>query len=148
MPLRDLQLSPRRRLPARLLRVRSVRASGPGGQNVNKVSTKVDLSLDLEGAARVLGDGPVERIRRRLASRIAADGRLHVQAGRARTRGRNLEAAQTRMEALLGEALAVRPERRATRPSRASRERRPSAATTSLAAISSPPETEPTSRRR
>ncbi|MCP3984130.1 MAG: aminoacyl-tRNA hydrolase [bacterium] len=124
MPLRDLELSPRRRIPARLLRARSVRASGPGGQNVNKVATKIDLSLDLEGMAGLLGPTPTARIRRKLDSRIASDGRLHVQAGRARTRGRNLEAALTRMEELLCEALAVRRPRRKTRPSRASRERR------------------------
>ncbi|MAE95538.1 MAG: aminoacyl-tRNA hydrolase [Deltaproteobacteria bacterium] len=124
MPLRDLQISPRRRLPARLLRARSVRGSGPGGQNVNKVATKVDLALDLEGAEEVLGHRPLGLIRNRLASRIGPDGRLHVVAGRARTRGRNLEAALLRMEELLRDALIVVPHRKATRPSRASKARR------------------------
>ncbi len=122
--LRDLEISPRRRIPARWLRARSVRSSGPGGQNVNKVATKVDLSLDLAGVRDALGPRAESQVRAKLGSRIDPEDRLHVRAGRARTRGRNLDAAHGRMEALIREALHVAAPRKATRPTRGSQERR------------------------
>ena len=122
--LRDLRISPRPSLPSRLLSVRFSRSGGAGGQNVNKVATKVDLRLDLDAAAGLLGERSVHRIRTTLANRLDADGNLRVVSSEHRLQARNLAAAVSRMETLIRGALARTKPRKPTRPTRASRERR------------------------
>jgi ribosome-associated protein len=111
------------RVPAAALTVRAVRASGPGGQNVNKVATKIDLRVDL---ARVegLSDAARGRLEVLARHRLDADGRLSVTSQATRNQARNLEDARDKVRALVAAAL-VRPKSRtATRPSTAARERR------------------------
>ena len=122
--LRDLVLSTSRILPARLLSVQFSRSGGPGGQNVNKVATKVDLRVDLEGAIEVLNEALVARIRDRLKGRLDKNGNLQVVSSEHRQQAQNVEAALKRAETLLQGALTRKRKRRPTRPTRASKERR------------------------
>ncbi len=90
------------------------RSSGPGGQNVNKVSTRVTLLLDI---AKCPGFSEVQekRIRTCLKTRISKDGILRVISQRHRTQAANKEAAVARLVELLGSALETRPHRRKTK---------------------------------
>lgn len=100
-----------------------MRASGPGGQNVNKVASKILLEVDL---AKV--EGLDELARRRLATfagrRLGADGVLRITAQRSRDRFRNLGEARDKVRDLLEKAQLAPKARRATRPSRALKEER------------------------
>ena len=98
-------------------------ASGPGGQNVNKVETRVTLRFDL-AASSVLDEGQKERIREQLKGRVDKEGRVRVTSQRHRTQSRNLAAARERMAELLEAALEERPPRRPTRPGKGAKRRR------------------------
>ena len=110
-------------IPAGELEWRFSRSSGPGGQSVNTADSRVELSFDV-GRSTVL-PGPLrERLLARLAHRLV-DGVLTIAASEYRSQHRNREAARARLTDLLTEASAPpAPKRRATRPSRGSKERR------------------------
>lgn len=111
------------RVPPAALSVRAVRASGPGGQNVNKVATKIDLRVVL---AEVEGLSEAARARLRLLARnrLDAQGRLVVTSQATRNQARNLEDARARVAELIRAAL-VPPRRRVhTRPTAGARRRR------------------------
>ena len=117
-----LQVTPSLAIPDDELVERFVRSGGPGGQNVNKVSTAVELRLDV-GASSLPGD-----VKARLISlagkRITADGVLVIDSREHRTQAQNREAARDRLAALV-QAAAIKPKkRRRTRPTAGSRERR------------------------
>ncbi|MFQ5411772.1 MAG: alternative ribosome rescue aminoacyl-tRNA hydrolase ArfB [Phycisphaerae bacterium] len=118
IPIND-QLS----IPERDIAFTYARSPGPGGQNVNKVATKVTLWFDVAGSPS-LTPSQRGRIQSKLATRIGRDGRLRVRCWRCRSQAANRRGALERFQALLGEALRPRKERKKTRPTRASRERR------------------------
>lgn len=120
----DLVINQRLTIPAACLRMRTSTASGPGGQRLNRVQTRVTLQLDLETAAGVLGPRRLEMIQRRLGRRLTTEQELRVICGRHRQQSRNLAEARERLASLVAEALRPVKVRRATKPSKASQKRR------------------------
>ena len=110
-------------LDERELEERFVRASGPGGQNVNKVSTAVELRFDVVGSPS-LPEGVRVRLARLSGRRLSDEGILVIRADRFRTQERNREDARERLTELIRRATIVPKRRVATKPSRASKERR------------------------
>ena len=117
---RPLRVSPDVLVPAAALSWKAVRSSGPGGQNVNKVASRVELRLDL---ARVEGltAAQRERLAALAAARLDAGGKVLVTSQRTREQARNLEDAREKVRALVARALVEPRRRRATRPTAASR---------------------------
>lgn len=100
-----------------------VRASGPGGQNVNKVATAAQLRFDLAGT-QSLAPAVKERLRSLAGRRVTEDGTLLIVARNQRTQEGNRREALERLTDLVRRALVAPAARKATRPTRASRQRR------------------------
>ena len=111
------------RVPATALSMRTVRASGPGGQNVNKVASKIDLRVDLD-AIEGLTDPARLRLQALVGNRLDAEGRLQVTSQLTRDQTRNLDDAREKVRVLVAAALREPKRRRPSRPSAAARERR------------------------
>lgn len=110
-------------VPETALEMKAVRASGPGGQNVNKVSSKVELRVDLR-AVTGLTEAARARLMVSVANRLDADGRLLVVSQLTRDQLRNLGDACDKVRALVAAAMIEPKKRRPTRPSKSAVKRR------------------------
>ena len=110
-------------IPEAELRWTAVRASGPGGQNVNKVASKIDLRFDFEGCL-ALSDELKHRLRMKAAARLDAEGQIQITSQLTRNQPDNLEDARQKLAELVRSALVVPKARRKTKPSRAKKARR------------------------
>lgn len=119
----DIVINARISIPLSELSFQFARASGPGGQNVNRVESAVELTFDLQNSTR-LSDAERERTRQKLGSLVDSSGVMHVVAQSERSQLRNRQEVVIRFAALLREALIVPKKRRKTRPTKSSVERR------------------------
>jgi ribosome-associated protein len=119
----DLRVTDRIWIPEAELRVAFARSGGPGGQNVNKVNSKVELRWS-PASSTALGADDRAWLLEKLAGRLTNDGELLVTSERTRDQAKNREDAQAKLAAIVAAALFRPKKRRATRPTRGSKERR------------------------
>ena len=117
-----LTITPTFAIPDEQLDERFVRASGPGGQHVNKVATAVELRFSVPASS--LPDEVKGRLAALAGKRMSADGVILIDSREHRSQAGNREAARARLAALVGQAFRKPRPRRPTRPTKASRERR------------------------
>ena len=120
--MRDLDLGHGIVVPGQLLRAATSRSGGPGGQNVNKVETRVTIELDVD--ALPVSNDRKALVRERLAGRVNRAGVLHVTSQAERSQLANRDRAIERLEELLREAIVIHPPRKRTRTSKAQKRRR------------------------
>ena len=111
------------RIPGEAIQFRASRSGGPGGQNVNKVASKVELRIDL-GSIEGLNDAALARLRHAVRNRLDADGLWIVTSERSRDQRFNLEDARAKAAEAVRAALVVPKTRVKSRPTKASKERR------------------------
>lgn len=119
----DLRITASVRIPGSAITVKAVRSGGPGGQNVNKVSTKIELRIDpasIEG----LDEGSRARLEHLIRNHRASDGAWILTSDRTRDQPKNLEDARAKAAATVLRALEAPKPRTRTRPTRASQARR------------------------
>lgn len=110
-------------IPEAELRWTAVRASGPGGQNVNKVSSKIDLRFDFEHSS-ALSDELKARLRSKAAARLDSEGQIQITSQLTRNQPDNLADARQKLAELLRSAMLTPKARRKTKPSRAKKAKR------------------------
>jgi ribosome-associated protein len=118
-----LAVTPTLQIPDSELAESFIRASGPGGQNVNKVASAVELRFDVAHSA-ALSEPLRTRLLARRDRRLTADGVLVIQASRFRDQAKNREDARARLVEIIRAAQHVPKQRVATKPTRGSQERR------------------------
>ena len=121
--MEDLVINDKITIPAEQLPVTAVRSSGPGGQNVNKVATCIELRFNPKNCQQ-LTETAVKKLLEANKNRLDADGSIIITSQRFREQYRNIEDAREKLRVLILESLKVKKKRRPTKPTKASVEER------------------------